>query len=176
MELTTPQFGGGVKMNALTRASLCGALSVVQWGVTAFVPPEATSPPSERIVAVSAYRVSKLVGMEVKNQANEDLGTIKELVVDVETGKVMYVALSIGGVLGIGDKLLAVPWKEFQLKHDEAESYFVLKIAKAKLGAAPGFDEDNWPDVADQGWRDDIDRYYQQEKEQARDAAAPQAK
>lgn len=158
-------------------AALCGALSIAQLAVSAFPAPEATTAPEEKVVTVTAYRVSKLVGMDVKNADGQALGKVNELVLDVDSGQVMYVALSTGGVLGVGDKLFAVPWKEFQLKRDEDDSYFVLNLDKAKLETAPGFDEENWPDVADENWRNEIDRYYNAEREQARDTkAAPRAK
>jgi sporulation protein YlmC with PRC-barrel domain len=157
-------------MKFLGHAVLCGAMGVAQLTASAFPAPQAETTPSEKVVTVTAFRASKLVGMNVKNAEGEDLGKINELVLDVESGKVMYAALSMGGVLGVGDKLLAIPWKEFQLKHDEDDSYFVLAIAKAKLEAAPGFDEENWPDFADKNWRDEIDQYYRAEKEAVRDA------
>jgi sporulation protein YlmC with PRC-barrel domain len=152
-------------MKVLAQLALYGALSVAQIGASAWLQPGATSGSGEKIVAVKAFRTSKLVGMKVKNDVSEDLGKINELVLDVEAGKVMYVALSVGGVLGVGDKLIAIPWTEFQLKHEEDDTYFVLDIDKEKLEAAPGFDEDDWPDVADQAWRDQVDRYYQKVNE-----------
>jgi sporulation protein YlmC with PRC-barrel domain len=162
-------------MKMLMQLALCSALSAAQAGVTSFAQQDAPAgtSASEKVVTVKAFRVSKLEGMVVKNETGEDLGKINELVLDVESGKVMYVALSVGGVLGVGDKLIAVPYQEFQLKHDEADTYFVLDIAKPKLEAAPGFDEDNWPDVADQKWRDEIDHYYHAEREKVRDATVP---
>ena len=68
---------------------------------------------------------------------------------------------SVGGVLGIGDKLFAIPFRELKFTHGKEEMYFVLDISKEKLDQAPGFDKSQWPDFADPQWRDKIDRYYQ---------------
>jgi hypothetical protein len=50
-----------------------------------------------------------LAGDSVRNSAGESLGTIKELMIDLPTGKVAYAVLSFGGILNMGNKLFAVP-------------------------------------------------------------------
>ena len=59
----------------------------------------------------------------------------------------------------MGDKLFAVPWSALTL--DEDEKCFILDVDKETLESAPGFDEDNWPDMAEPGWRSEIYSYYQ---------------
>lgn len=119
-----------------------------------------------KMSAGKSYPSSKLVGLTVKNTQGEDVGTINDLVISVADGKVAYAALSHGGVLGIGDKLFAVPFRELKFTHDKAdnEMHFVLNISNEKLKAAPGFDKNNWPDFANEQWRQDVDRYYRQEQ------------
>jgi hypothetical protein len=53
--------------------------------------------------SVMSYRASELIGMTVYNTADEELGQIEDLVMDVDGGRVRYAALSFGGFLGIGD-------------------------------------------------------------------------
>jgi sporulation protein YlmC with PRC-barrel domain len=120
-----------------------------------------------QVTATKAFRTSTLNGMEVKNNQGQSLGEIEELVIDVPTGKVAYAALSVGGVLGVGDKLFAVPFDQMTLKHDEKDTFFLLDVSKEKLTAAPGFDKDKWPDFADANWKSEINRYYQREQRQA---------
>ena len=91
-----------------------------------------------------------LIGNDVYNRAEEDLGDIKEIMLDMESGKIVYAVLSYGGVLGIGEKLFAVPWGALTL--DTENKRFILNVEKDKLENAPGFDKDNWPDVADSSW------------------------
>jgi sporulation protein YlmC with PRC-barrel domain len=55
-------------------------------------------------------RASKIIGTKVKNPNGENLGDIKDLVIDPENGQVVYGVVSFGGILGIGDKLFAIPW------------------------------------------------------------------
>jgi sporulation protein YlmC with PRC-barrel domain len=94
----------------------------------------------------------------VRNRAGEDLGHVKELMIDVPTGRVAYAVLSFGGFLNMGNKLFAVPWNALTL--DEDEKNFILNIDKARLENAPGFDKDNWPDMTDQNWGEQIYQYY----------------
>ncbi|MDQ3267714.1 MAG: PRC-barrel domain-containing protein, partial [Pseudomonadota bacterium] len=49
--------------------------------------------------------VNALIGNDVYNQIEEDLGDIKEIMLNMESGKIVYAVLSFGGVLGIGEKL-----------------------------------------------------------------------
>lgn len=99
-----------------------------------------------------------LIGNEVFNQKDENLGEIKEIMLDTSNGRVCYAVLSFGGFLGMGEKLFAVPWSE--LKLDTANKRFVLNVEKDRLKNAPGFDKNDWPDMADQSWVDKIHSYY----------------
>ena len=101
---------------------------------------------------------STLSGDEVKNAAGEDLGHIKDIVLDTTSGQIAYYVLSFGGFLGLGDKLFAVPPQSIQI--DTEEECIVLNVTKEQLKDAPGFDKDNWPDFADQRFRDQIYSYY----------------
>jgi sporulation protein YlmC with PRC-barrel domain len=111
-------------------------------------------------VVATTFKASKLIGMDVKNIKNEKVGSINELVVDAPSGQVRYAALSVGGFLGIGNKLFAVPWKSMVLKHESSGPFFVLDVSKEKLRNAPGFDEKNWPDFGDRKFGTEIDKYY----------------
>jgi sporulation protein YlmC with PRC-barrel domain len=99
-----------------------------------------------------------LLGEDVYNAHNESLGDIKEIMLDMRSGKVAYAVLSFGGFLGMGEKLFAVPWSALQL--DTNAKRFVLNISKDRLENAPGFDADRWPDMADATWAHQIDSFY----------------
>ena len=101
---------------------------------------------------------STLAGDQVQNSAGEDLGTVDEIMIDIPAGKVAYAVLSFGGFLGMGNKLFAVPWSA--LRVDEDKKHFILDVDKKKLENAPGFDKDNWPDMADTSWGARIFSYY----------------
>ena len=99
-----------------------------------------------------------LIGEDVYNHKDEDLGDIKEIMLDMTTGQVAYAVLSFGGFLGIADKLFAVPWNA--LKLDTENKRFILEVDKEQLESAPGFDKDDWPDMADPTWQNTIHSYY----------------
>ena len=99
-----------------------------------------------------------LMGNRVRNAASEDLGKIEEIMIDVNAGRIAYAVLSFGGFLGIGDKLFAVPWDSLVL--DGSAQEFILDVEKEVLENAPGFDKDNWPDMADATWGTEIHGHY----------------
>jgi sporulation protein YlmC with PRC-barrel domain len=99
-----------------------------------------------------------LIGNDVYNRKGEDLGDIKEIMLDTSNGKVCYAVLSFGGLLGMGEKLFAVPWNALRL--DTVNKRFELDVEMDRLKNAPGFDKDDWPDMADESWVDKIHSYY----------------
>lgn len=101
---------------------------------------------------------SSINGNDVYNRQDESLGDVKEIMLDMNTGRVSYAVLSFGGFLGMGDKLFAVPWNALTL--DTVNKRFVLDVEKTRLESAPGFDKDNWPNMADQTWANNIHAYY----------------
>lgn len=101
---------------------------------------------------------STLIGNDVYNHKGEELGDIKEIMLDTGNGKVGYAVLSFGGFLGMGEKLFAVPWNALTL--DTKNKRFVLSVEKDRLKDAPGFHKDRWPDMADQSWVREIHAYY----------------
>ena len=94
----------------------------------------------------------------MQNSAGEDLGKVAEITIDIPARKIAYAVLSFGGFLGMGNKLFAVPWSALRL--DEDQKHFILDVDKQKLEGAPGFDQDNWPDMADSSWGARIFSYY----------------
>ena len=94
----------------------------------------------------------------VKNAAGEDLGKIEDLMIDVNSGRIAYAVLSFGGFLKLGNKLFAIPWQALQL--DAVNKQFILGVDKSVLERAPGFDKDNWPDMADPSFGTNVYRHY----------------
>lgn len=101
-----------------------------------------------------------LTGDRVRNKAGDDLGKIEEIMIDLESGRVAYAVLSFGGFLGIGDKLFMVPWGAMTV--DQSAHEFVMDVQRAQLEKAPGFDKNNWPDMADAGYGREIHSHYGQ--------------
>lgn len=103
-----------------------------------------------------------LIGNDVYNPAGEDLGDIKEIMLDVSSGRIAYAVLSFSTYFGMGEKLFAVPWSALTL--DTMEKRFVLNVDLDRLKNAPGFDKSQWPDMADPSWGDQIHDYYRTDR------------
>jgi hypothetical protein len=115
---------------------------------------------AKRIVSYTDIVPAKktVIGSKVVNAQNEDLGKIEDLVIDAGAGRIAYAVLSFGGFLGMGDKYFAIPWNAFRF--NLAEKHAVLKLDKKQLENAPGFDKDNWPNMADSTWGTNIYKHY----------------
>lgn len=108
-----------------------------------------------RILAAGALK-----GSRVGNFAGEDLGKVDDLVVDVATGRLAYVIVSMGGFLGIGDKLFAVPWELFTVR--AADHEFLLDVEKQMLRDAPSFERSKWPNMSDDAWAAQVRSHFAQ--------------
>lgn len=117
-----------------------------------------------RLVAATTITAERVV-----NRDDEDLGLIKDVMIDLRTGKVAYVVLSFGGLLGLGDKLFAVPWTA--LCRDHEDNRWILDVPREKLEQAPGFDKNQWPSVTDLAWAAEIDAFYGAPADEAEGAA-----
>ena len=82
------------------------------------------------------YRVSRVVGKPVYNETGEKIGTIDDLIVRPDD-RVMFGVVSVGGFLGIGDRLIAVPYRAFAM--DNEGKLLLAGITKEDLKNAPAF-------------------------------------
>jgi len=101
---------------------------------------------------------SDLIGMQVRNRQEEKLGKIENLVVDLESGRIVQVIISSGGFLGLGDELSAVPPSVFH--YDKAQKVLHLDTTKESLAKAPHFKSNQWPDFNDTNYVGDVYRAY----------------
>src|ERR1041384_1223027 len=108
-----------------------------------------------------AAKASDVIGMTVENYQNEKLGKVDDLALDVESGRIVQVILSIGGFIGIGDTLTAVP--PGALHHDVSEKVLHLDADKGKLKAAPKFEMSKWAEDCDCDHLTEVYRHYGQE-------------
>lgn len=87
------------------------------------------------------YRVSedaaKMIGKDVVNQKGEDVGSIDNMLI-TDTDNVQYAILSVGGFLGLGEKLVAVPTNNLQFDKDK-EDVILKNVTKEDLESAPEF-------------------------------------
>lgn len=123
---------------------------------------------SESKDRASLNHANRLIGAEVYNRENQELGSIEDIVLDQGQNRASYAVLSFGGVLGFGDKLFAVPWSSLTISDHDDETRVEMDISKSRLENAPGFDQDHWPDMGDARWARDVDQFHR-DRDQNRD-------
>lgn len=107
---------------------------------------------------MSMLSAGTMNGTSIKNPKGESLGDIKDLMIDLHSGRVAYAVIEFGGLFGIGSKLFAVPLSA--LRQDAKDKCFVLNATKESLENAAGFDKDHWPDFADRSWQEAVHKHY----------------
>jgi len=86
--------------------------------------------------AIAAASARDIIGEHVRSSDGEKLGEVKDLVISPSAGKIVYAVVSSGGVLGVGDKLRAVPFSA--LRHTDVQGKaLTLDLTKAKWEGAP---------------------------------------
>lgn len=83
----------------------------------------------------SGWRATKIIGAAIYNEADEKVGTIDDLIVS-RTDRIPYAIISVGGFLGIGKKLVAVPMGNLQFSMDHT---LMAGADKATLKDLPAF-------------------------------------
>jgi sporulation protein YlmC with PRC-barrel domain len=81
-------------------------------------------------------RASKLIGNKVY-KGDTSIGAIEDVLVDFDHATTTAVIISVGGFLGMGDKLLAVPVTQIKVG---PEAKFTTDLTKDQLAKAPAFD------------------------------------
>jgi len=105
---------------------------------TTATPPPVEKPSTGATVPLGTTKelyASTLIGASVKNPQGESLGKIDELVIDSQQAQVKTAVVSLGGVLGIGSKYVAVPWSEVK-SSDDGKTAIIAKT-KEELENAP---------------------------------------
>lgn len=109
-------------------------------------------------MALGAWRGSQIIGINVYNPEGDRVGAIADIVGDVK-GKILYVILSHGGFLGIGDKMIPLPW--WTIRPGKKPNTLEVPLSKQALREAPNFDANAWPDFSRSEWSKKTKQYYQ---------------
>jgi sporulation protein YlmC with PRC-barrel domain len=100
------------------------------------------------------WRSSKLIGVDVYNDANEKIGAIEDLIVD-KSSRVENVILGVGGFLGMGEHYVAVPMDKLKWANEPVRTSSTTTQDKTTVGTANG-DQTNRPArAADEKWYPD---------------------
>lgn len=100
-------------------------------------------------------KASDLTGKDCHNTQNEDLGRISDLLIDPDTGRILY------GILASGGNRYAIPYSALSMSSDAKK--YIVNVSKDQLKNAPSFTDDRWPNVSDERWAVEVHRYYKVE-------------
>lgn len=103
------------------------------------------------------FRVSQVMNHEVENPDGVIIGTIEDMIAGKD-GRIDYVILAHGGLLGIGERLVPIPWKA--VKSLPTDDKLLVNISVKSLEKAPNFDPEKWPDFTKPDWDMEIREYY----------------
>ena len=114
----------------------------------------------------NSVRASKLIGKNIENSQQKNVGEINDIVLNADTGEIQYLAVTYGGFLGVGNKMFAVPFEAIKVQRDpddpdDPDDYvLVMNVTQKQLEGAKGFDEDNWPTSADKNFMNALYKRY----------------
>lgn len=115
-----------------------------------------TSNPSGRLIAGG-----QVSGTTVYNKAGEKLGSIEDIMIDKQSGRIAYAVLSFGGFLGLGHKHHPLPWST--LRYDQRLGGYVVDLDRSVLEGAPAYSNEEAPAWEDEAWTRRLHDYYKVE-------------
>jgi sporulation protein YlmC with PRC-barrel domain len=108
-------------------------------------PPTASGRKPDALTAVPGVLLSTetLLGSNVKNPQGQDVGDLKQLMLDPHAGRVMYAVVAMGGFLGMGEKTVIVPWNALEIARDGKS--LVLNVSPQTLQQASAYEKGKEP-------------------------------
>lgn len=106
----------------------------------------------------SLIRVGGFTDFDLRNNDDEDLGEVDDVVIGLNSGMVTHAIVNFGGFLGLGEKSVVVPWQQFQLDQTQTdEDVMRLNVSKETLETAPALEDmdtvlPRWPERILPGW------------------------
>ena len=109
--------------------------------------------PYEKWVAATCDKISD---MDVLDARGEKLGSISDIMIDLESGRVLYAVMSFGSFFN--KKMFAIPWQAFSIANRDnyyeegRKNNLILNVPRERFDESEGFDKDNWPRQPDRTW------------------------
>jgi sporulation protein YlmC with PRC-barrel domain len=98
------------------------------------------------------------VGSRVLGTNQERLGELSDVILDARRGRVVYGLLEHGGMLGLGQEYVPVPWNNFTW--DAQSRVLSVGLTKERLESAPRIDRDDWRRLGDAEWRQRFEQFF----------------
>ena len=86
------------------------------------------------------HETKDIIGTRIKSSDGKDLGEVDQLLIDTQTGKVSHVVIGVGGLAGVGEKKVVVPWSEMKFSPTAEGKKNSIVMDKAKLDSAPRYE------------------------------------
>lgn len=109
------------------------------------------APPAEGVLPHHSA-VTTLIGATVENVDGETLGEVVDVMLNVEEAQAEYAVLSLGGFLGLGDELYAIPTELVTPDVEAGNQRVLFNVEPEWIEEMPGFDQGDWPDVSNPLW------------------------
>lgn len=107
--------------------------------------------------SVTTHKANEMIGASVQNKSGEKLGTIRDLAFEMPSGKLAYVIVASGGILGLGADFHAVPPKAFS-HETTAARVLTLDLTKEQWESSPKFKKDQLSDL--NAHREQIEKHF----------------
>lgn len=146
-------------VNIAVAAGLLFSAATASHGVA-----QTTSPPPANSSQSSAYprlmlRGSDILNAKVFGQQGEEVGHVRDFLLDPKTGDITYAVLGMGGWQGFGEKYAIVPWPLIKQDEQKAENY-ILQADSEKIRTAPTFERDQWATVLQPGYLAKVQEHF----------------
>src|SRR5262245_28803107 len=97
------------------------------------------SAPTASSMPAGGIESGKLIGARIKDAADKDMGEIDALIVNPMDGKITHAVIGKGGMAGVGETKVLVPWSELKIRTEKDK--VVVNVDQATLDRAPKYDK-----------------------------------
>jgi hypothetical protein len=110
-------------------------------------------------------RLTQMTGATLRDPDGESLGTIEDVV--FKDGSIQYAIVSVGGYMGIGDRLIPVPWEAIKTRDADggAANEYYVEMQRDRFVRSPSFARDNWPTFTDPNFERLVFGYHRVEQD-----------
>jgi sporulation protein YlmC with PRC-barrel domain len=109
-------------------------------------------------------RLSRILDYEVENRNGKTLGSVQDAIVELESERIRYLSVAAGGLLGIGERTILVPWQALNIQESAGpggQDAFVTKVDQHSLENAPVFDPNSETALQSPGWDQAYNQYWE---------------